>query len=236
MLKSLTISLILNQLILNLDILDNCKNFLESEDESTLKETIYIISNITAGTVSQINKVCKSGILYKIIDIAESRIGANIDSFYDEYIIRDSFWSLLNAITGGIVEVKTYLMDYKINILDLLIVGLIYFNYSNKSTNYKIINEILIVLKQFIWYEKEMLLDENAISNRFKDNQELINLVEKLTSHLNESIVCSATELLDAIDNINEYELNELKYKQNNQDNDVEMEVFDEDEDFKCII
>jgi len=186
--------------------------------------------------VSQINKVCKSGILYKIIDIAESRIGANIDSFYDEYIIRDSFWSLLNAITGGIVEVKTYLMDYKINILDLLIVGLIYFNYSNKSTNYKIINEILIVLKQFIWYEKEMLLDENAISNRFKDNQELINLVEKLTSHLNESIVCSATELLDAIDNINEYELNELKYKQNNQDNDVEMEVFDEDEDFKCII
>ena len=204
-------------MFLNLGLLDNLKNLLESDDETLLKEATYIISNITAGTVSQINKVCKSNILYKIMDIIKARIGGSLNTFYEEYIILNSFFCILNAISGGMLEVKTHLMNYKINILDLLMVGLIY--YDKKPNSYNVIKDILTTMKQFIWYEEEMLVG-NSISEKFKKSQELIEVIENLSLSENQTITNCAIELLDTIDKTN---LNEV-YNALQDNNDVDME------------
>ena len=206
---------------------------METNDDSILKEAVYILSNITAGTVSQIQKVCNSNILYKLMDIINTRLGANINTFYDEFIIKDCYFCLLNSVTGGLIEIKTYLMDYKICFLDMLINGLVYYTTKKESNNLRLVNEILVVMKQFIWYEKEMLIDDDVIAYKFKNSPGVIEILEDLSlTGMNETIVTSANQLLEVIEGFKDKDIKDIASNINIL-HDVEMNDNTEDDDFR---
>lgn len=79
------------QLLINEGIIEVYKGLMQEEDIKIIKEVIWGISNIAGGTVSQIEKLIKIGLLKSVLEISEYLIGKYEDS---EFFVVNIFINL----------------------------------------------------------------------------------------------------------------------------------------------
>eukprot|EP01132_Coremiostelium_polycephalum_P000407 gene407-515_t len=103
----------ITQLVLDYGILNFYGNLLKNEniDRETVREVCWAISNITAGTQTQIQQVLDSGYLHDVISITKNKRLSTI--------FIDCIWALSNAVVGGSDnQISCLVNDY--NIIEVL--------------------------------------------------------------------------------------------------------------------
>lgn len=81
------------QFILDLNILPMLMNLMSHPKKNIVKESVWMLSNITAGTASQIEAVIRCpGLIQKVIELLESS---------DHNIQKEACWVISNATSGG---------------------------------------------------------------------------------------------------------------------------------------
>ena len=145
---------------------------------------------------------------------------------HKESIIVNSLYCVLNAVTGGLVEVKTYLLDYKINFIDLLISSLDYL-YKQKTNNYDIMIEIIQGMKLFVRYEDDLVnsnITERLINNSSPSVIDLLDIM--IFDNRDKFLVLHANELINIIENrFNEILQDKSTNKLNNELN-VKLKIY----------
>jgi hypothetical protein len=182
------------QRLINQGILYIFKNLLEEVDLKVLKEALWGISNIAAGTWSQIDKLIEEGILIKIMDIADQLIPmADTDKAYRD-TLREALFCITNSISGGLnIARVNILQNGKYDLFKILFSG---FEFLKGES--KLISMILLSLKHYLELEEEEgMLDVNFSIRDNMLNMGLENVLESFLNYPNENVKNIVESMLD---------------------------------------
>nr|CAG4707747.1 unnamed protein product [Naegleria fowleri] len=155
---------------------------LDHPKQSLRKETMWVISNIAAGNVSQIQQLIDGGIVTKVIEKLKG----------DDFSVqKDGFWALSNICDCGSVEQIAYVV--KSGGIEQLIKAL-------HSSEMRVIVVGLEGLKAILqhYFEKDQSIRDILLQIEQHGG---IDILERLESHQSNDIFRLAREILDYFDN-----------------------------------
>lgn len=173
-------------MVIEAGVLDHLTQLLTHHHKIIRMETCWIISNITAGTSSQLDKVIRNDqILSKLIHICTQD---HID------VKREAVWAICNSTKKASPDQINHLLEN--GLLELMI----FFLDTNKTedTPSKILNVILEAIIEILQTGKEYFTD-NKGNNRITEillDKGIVEHIEKLQQHPNESIYTKTYKIL----------------------------------------
>jgi len=175
------------QIALNMDCLNAVFHIMEkSKDKNTMKECCWLISNITAGIPSQIQKVLDSPIIFILFRWMNE--GSSV-------VRKEIAWIITNAISGGTKDQVKYLVDagFLRLLVDLLI-----------SQDCEIIVTCLEALNNILKVGDKISSVENSYATIIEICGGL-DAIEALQNHSQEKIYKLSAEILEQYFDEDEY-------------------------------
>jgi hypothetical protein len=99
------------QTLINEGIIELYRGLIEEDDVGIIKEVLWGLSNICAGTVSQIERVFECGLLNRVLEIANYLL-LKVDEDKTYYEVNSNFFNLLSVITSPYLDFERMRLLY----------------------------------------------------------------------------------------------------------------------------